>query len=368
MRLLLLRLSLALSLGGIVAGSLAGGFVGGDALWPFAWLAWAPAGYMILQKQPRNAVGRTLMFIGVTMGTSLLLLAIAAGSFSQRVRIWSELGSTVLGVLPWLGIIWLVLVYPGHGLAGRFERATARLLVGYGSVAMASFALTTTPMATTGSESPLAVPQLARFTSAVVDERGFMGLLVLFAVSLILLVRRWRRSTGIERPQFRWLFLGAALMLTVGLFIDENSAAILVSIPAGFAIPVTIGIAITRYRLFEIDRIISRTVSYALVVGLLGATFFGLVAGLTTVLPSDEPLVVAGATLLVAAMFNPIRRRVQAVVDRRFNRSRHDKERVIERFIVSLNDRLDVNEVADGWVDVVAEIMQPSTANMWLRR
>ncbi len=367
----LLSLGLAVSVGGAIAASLAGGFVGGDSLWPLSWLAWAPVGYVILRKQPRNSVGRVLMFIGVTMGASFLLLAVAEGPFPPRVRAWSEMGNTVLGVLPWLGIVLLLLVYPGQGMSGRYERWTARLMGGFGFLAATSFALATAPMESTGVSSPLAVPALAPLTSAVVSESGFLGMLVLFGVSLTLLVRRWRRSAGIERAQFRWLFLGAFLffaVLTVGQILDEDSAELLLWMPAGFAIPVTIGIAIMKYRLFEIDRIISRTLSYALVVGMLGATFFGLVAGLTTFMPSDEPLVVATATLLAAALFNPLRRRVQDVVDRRFNRSRHDMESVVERFASSLNEQVDLDQVADGWVDLVAEIMQPSTANVWVRR
>lgn len=367
----LLSLGLAISVGGAIAASLAGGFVGGDSLWPLAWLAWAPVGYVILRKQPQNSVGRVLMFIGVTMGTSFLLLAVAEGPFSNRVQAWSEMGNTVLGVLPWLGIVWLILVYPGHGLSGRFEMWTARVLAVYGSIAAAGFALDDAPMESTGAPSPLAVPALSQWTSGIISESGFLGMLALFGVSLTLLVRRWRRSVGIERAQFRWLFLGAFLffaVLTVGQALDEDSAALLLWMPAGFAIPVTIGIAIMKYRLFEIDRIISRTLSYALVVGLLGATFLGLVAGLTTFMPSDEPLVIAAATLLVAALFNPLRLRVQDVVDRRFNRSRHDMESVVERFASSLNEQVDLDQVAEGWVGLVAEIMQPSSANVWVKR
>lgn len=371
MRLSLLRIGLAVSVIGVVAASLGGGFVGGDALWPIAWLAWAPAGYLILRKQPGNAVGQTLIFIGVTMGVSLTLLALAAAPLAGRLRVWSELGNTVSGVLPWLGIIWLVLVYPGQGLAGSFERATARLLVGFGLLAAISFAITTTPMSETGAISPLAIPGLARLTTPLVDQSGFMGMLGLFAISMTLLVRRWRRSIAIERAQFRWMLLGVAvffLVLTAGQFLEEDSGgAILLWIPAGFAIPVTIGIAITRYRLFEIDRIISRTVSYAMVAGLLGLVFFGLVTLLTVFLPSDDPLAVAFSTLVVAALFNPARRKVLHFIDRQFNRSGYESALVMDTFAGSLQNETDFSHVVDGWVDTVGKTMQPRTLAIWVR-
>jgi hypothetical protein len=134
------------------------------------------------------------------------------------------------------------------------------------------------------------------------------------------------------------------------------------------AIPVAIVVAVLRYRLHDIDRLISRTVSYALVVGLLGLVFVGLVTLSTTVLPSDDPLVVAVATLTVAALFNPLRRRVQGFVDRRFNRSRYDAERVIEDFTGTLQDRADPELVVGGWVGVVEDLMEPQSVGVWVKR
>jgi hypothetical protein len=131
--------------------------------------------------------------------------------------------------------------------------------------------------------------------------------------------------------------------------------------------PVAVGVAVLRYRLYEIDRIISRTVSYALVVGLLGLVLFGLVAGLGAWLGRENQLVVAVSTLAVAALFNPVRRRVQGWVDRRFNRSRYDAERVMSEFVGSLRDRTDPDGVVEGWVGVVSETMQPTSVGVWVR-
>ncbi|MEX0865065.1 MAG: hypothetical protein WD269_09360 [Acidimicrobiia bacterium] len=146
-----------------------------------------------------------------------------------------------------------------------------------------------------------------------------------------------------------WVGLVPTLLITVGF-------------------PVSIGVSITRYRLYEIDRIISRTVSYAVIVGVLGLVLFGLVAGLGAWVGRDNQLVVAVSTLAVAALFSPVRRRVQGWVDRRFNRSRYDAERVMSEFAGSLRDRVDPDGVVEGWVGVVTQTMQPSSVGVWVRQ
>jgi hypothetical protein len=130
-------------------------------------------------------------------------------------------------------------------------------------------------------------------------------------------------------------------------------------------IAIAIAMAVLRYKLYEIDRIVSRTITYTIVVGVL----LGAVALVATIVGAqfDSPPVVAATTLGVAAVFNPLRRRVQVVVDRRFNRSRYDAERVMDDFAGSLRDRTDAGEVLDGWVEVVADTMQPSKVGLWVR-
>jgi hypothetical protein len=159
------------------------------------------------------------------------------------------------------------------------------------------------------------------------------------------------------------------LMLAIGL--GGSLAAIGASVPnhpsyveLWAAIPGSIFLAITRYRLYDIDRLISRTVSYGIVVGLLA----GVVALAATFVGTrfSEPLVVATTTLGVAALFNPLRRRVQGLVDRRFNRSRYDAERVMSDFISSLHDRVDIDAVIEGR-SIIADAMQPSTVSVWMK-
>jgi hypothetical protein len=188
---------------------------------------------------------------------------------------------------------------------------------------------------------------------------------------MVSLVVRWVRSTGEEHLQMKWL-VPAFFVFGLGVFAEfggfQGSLAANILLPAGLIlVPVAIGLAILRYRLYDIDRIVSRTVSYTLVVVLLAAVYVGGVTGLTSLLPDQSRLVVAATTLAVAALFNPVRRRVQGWVDRRFNRSRYDTQRVMDRFAGSLRDQVDTTEVVDGWVGVVAETMQPAAVGVWVR-
>jgi hypothetical protein len=196
-------------------------------------------------------------------------------------------------------------------------------------------------------------------------------LVVLFCVvsAVISFVVRWRRSVGVEREQLRWLvppFI--ALMIgVVGEFGGgQGSWVANVFFPLGLLlVPVAIGIAITRYRLYEIDRLISRTIAYTVVVGMLAGTVALVAAVIGT--RFESPLVVAATTLGVAAAFNPLRRRVVRVVDRRFNRSRYDAERVMNRFAATLRDQVEEGSIAAGWSEVVTETMHPSSVGIWVR-
>jgi hypothetical protein len=132
-------------------------------------------------------------------------------------------------------------------------------------------------------------------------------------------------------------------------------------------LPVAVGAAVLRYRLFDLDRIISRTLAYGLLTLLLGGGYALVVLGLGQLLGRDSPLVVAAATLAVAAVFQPARRRVQAVVDRRFNRRRHDTARMIEGFGARLRDQVDLDTLTADLLAVVDQTMQPTKASIWLR-
>jgi hypothetical protein len=213
---------------------------------------------------------------------------------------------------------------------------------------------------------------------------GYVALLGIVAILLggaVSLVIKRRRSVGAERAQLTWVVF-AFVLLTTTVALTFLYIFISIGVGAGdpgddawgpvyvmmILFPLSFGVAVLHYRLYEIDRIVSRTVSYALVVGLLAGAFLGVVALMSSLLPEESSdLAVAGSTLVVAALFNPLRRRVQVGVDRRFNRQRYDAQRVMEGFAVSLRDRVDPDEVMKGWVGVVSSTMQPDAIGMWVR-
>jgi hypothetical protein len=190
------------------------------------------------------------------------------------------------------------------------------------------------------------------------------------------LVWRFRRARGIERLQLRWVALAAVLVALTGVIVlvalafGVPGATTLVSWSLGgclAVLPVATGAAILRYRLYDLDRIISRTLAYGLLTVLLGLGYAAVVLGLGRLLPQGSSLVVAAATLAVAAVFQPARRRIQAAVDRRFNRRRHDAAQVIEAFGARLRDQVDLDTLTGELLAVVDQTMQPAQASLWLR-
>jgi hypothetical protein len=192
-------------------------------------------------------------------------------------------------------------------------------------------------------------------------------------VGALSLVVRFRRARGIERQQLRWVAL-AAMLVPVAILVALAGMAVdsevLIIWGAGvcFAVlPPAIGAAILRYRLYDLDRIISRTLAYALLTVLLGLGYAAVVLGLGRLLPQDSSLAVAAATLAVAAVFQPARRRVQRLVDRRFNRRRYDAARTIAAFSGRLRDQVDLNTLTAELLTVVDQTVQPTQASLWLR-
>ncbi len=184
----------------------------------------------------------------------------------------------------------------------------------------------------------------------------------------------YRRSTGDRRQQLKWLASGTAAVL-VGVALNRTlsgahgviGVAGSVAGAAGLlAFPVCMGVAIFRYRLFEIDRLLSRTLAYALVTGLLVGVYAGLVLLATRVVSINGPAAVAGSTLAAAALFNPLRRRVQRLVDRRFNRARYDADQTVTAFAVRLKDAVDLDSVRDDLASAVQQALEPAHVSVWM--
>jgi hypothetical protein len=184
----------------------------------------------------------------------------------------------------------------------------------------------------------------------------------------------WRRATGERRQQLKWLTSGAVIaliglaLIAVGPPKDQVLGRVThdLAFLALAALPVSMGIGILKYRLYEIDRIISRTLAYAIVTGLLVGVYAGLVLLTTQVFGVRTPVAVAAATLAAAALFNPLRRRVQQVVDRRFNRARYDADQTVAMFAARLKDAVDLDAVRDDLTGVVHQALEPAHVSVWI--
>ena len=177
----------------------------------------------------------------------------------------------------------------------------------------------------------------------------------------------WRRSAGEHRQQLKWLISGTVVCSVLGIWaLATNSAIWEVAILGLIALPASMGVAILRYRLYDIDRLISRTLGYALVTGLLVGVYAGLVLLATQVLRFSSTWAVAASTLAAAALFAPVRRRVQRVVDRRFNRARYDADAAVAAFADQLKDAVDLDTVRAGLLAVAGATLEPGHASIWL--
>lgn len=197
-----------------------------------------------------------------------------------------------------------------------------------------------------------------------------LGLMLLLVMSVPAVVVRYRRSEPDVRAQIKWVLLALILVSVmfftrIGLDIRIGTADYLFPIALA-ALPLSMTLAITRYRLFDIDRLISRTVTYTVVAAVLAVLYFGLITLITSLLPTQNALAVAGSTLAVAALFNPLRKKVQRYVDRRFNRSAYQAEAVSDHFAAKLRQPLTVEELSELWEQTVAESFQPRASGIWL--
>jgi hypothetical protein len=331
----------------------------------------AVLGALIADRKPRNPIGWLMSLSGLLLGVF---------SFNQQYAPLAVAESLPLvGLSSWLGT-WTAL--PGIAITitsslqlfpdGRLPSPRWR------PVAWVSTAATVVPAMVIAVRAwPVRGPELAALTFdhpavTAVFGIGFPLILVLSVVSMAALVVRFRRSAGVERQQIKWFAYGAMIGIPLGLPAEVpfwGPILELVQPPLMFA---GLGIGIFRYQLFDVDRIINRTVVYGLVTAVLGVVYavVVLVAGqLSGTVGGDLPSwEVAGATLAVAALFQPVRRRIQAVVDRRFNRRRYDAARTVEAFSAHLREQVDLATLSAELLAVVDQTMQPTRTWLWLRR
>ena len=335
-------------------------------------------GQLVLWKAAGNRIGWVFSAIGLMFLGS----AIAGGLAEQGSLAFEAIGGAL-----WLG--WIVLIgtlvlwFP----TGQVPSRRWLWLEWVGFILLAVTLLTytfTEQVCVDGSDTgcavwaanPIGIPGMPNPEFGGLGGPLFAFYPVFMGGAVLSLFMRFRKAGTVERLQLKW-FLFACASFVVALGAEIALEAIGVGQPpflvdawislSIIAIPIAATLAILRYRLYDIDRIISRTVSYAIVVVVLAMVYAAGLTGLTSLLDTQSPLAVAASTLAAAALFNPLRRRVQSGVDRRFNRSRYDAERVVLGFTGSLRDEVDPGRVLGGWVSVVDETMHPSSVGVWVR-
>ncbi|HEV3504398.1 MAG TPA: hypothetical protein VG637_03840 [Actinomycetes bacterium] len=221
---------------------------------------------------------------------------------------------------------------------------------------------------------PFALDGWAGAVATVVTWIGFGITFAAIPAAALSVVLRFRASWGVERQQLRWVAAGAAVAV-VGpmLLISLEALGLLPTVdsfswPLLLSVPVAIAVAVLRYRLWDLDRLVSRTVTYAAVTALLVVPYLLVVPAASQLAQGAGSLAVAAATLAAAALFSPLRRRVQALVDRRFNRRRYDAARIVEGFAARLRAQVDLDALHGELLAVVDQTMQPTRASLWLRR
>ncbi len=343
----------------------------GYAVWALSMIAYPLAAAVILVNRPGNRVGRVLAVVAVAAGV------IFVGSWvftTWTTRTWSVYLEAITGmavpVLFW-AVLTLLYIFPTGTITGRFFRSA---FIGFSLVVAALDVLAVfnpEPLPVTGRDNPLAGPAWI----SLLYDTGIVVLLPGLLIGCWAAVSRYRASGFEVRLQLRWFMFGlvaVTCLIAVITFIPQTVSSPWeeisnVAVVVGFwSFPVAIVIAITRYHLYDIDRLVSRTITYALVVALLMATYLGLVTLITWLLPAQDSVAVAASTLSVAALFNPLRKRLQSVVNRRFNRFAYHAEMVSEELARKLREPRPSDQLADLWRTTVEDVLQPSRVGVWL--
>jgi hypothetical protein len=346
-------------------------------------LAFATVGAMVATRVPENPIGWIFCLTGVALGVAdfgnqyaeqMLFVASDPLPGGRTAALLQE-----LGLAPSFGLLSLaLLLFPdGRSPSGRW-RVVLWLAVTGIALSVIGAALRPGPLVEPFDDvsNPLGIPGLLGLMDSFLGF-GFIFTLLSVVLAALGMRARLRRSRGVEREQFKWLVLAAAvtgiavvgtLVLYLAAGIDVGGAAVL---GLGFsAFPVAAGAAILRYRLYDIDVVINRTLVYGALTATLAGVYIGSVLLLQLVLSGltkDSGLAVAASTLAVAALFRPARSRIQEAVDRRFYRRKYDAARTLERFGTRLRDEVDLDALGSELRGVVADTMQPASVSLWLR-
>jgi hypothetical protein len=357
------------------------GFVA-DTMWVVFGLSFTAVGVVVARRQPSNPLGWLLL------GTALTFEGGSDAPAYAYLDYTTHHGALPIGhvavllsgayLYGFLMVPLIILLFPDGRVGSRWRwplRAYLTLCVAFIAatliVAVSAFSLrlpvdssgNLVGLGTSGSNGGWFWPFLMV---------GFLSCLAIAVAAVIYQARRYRRASGERRQQLKWLGAGgcACVVLLVVTIIWSSTSAFVsnVFLPLGLtALPLAMGVGILRYRLFEIDRLISRTLAYAILTALLVGTFIGLVALTTDTLAISGRVGVAASTLAAAAVFSLLRNRVQRLVDRRFNRARYDAEATVAAFTARLRDAVEIDAIRSDLLDAVNRAIQPTHASIWIK-
>jgi hypothetical protein len=336
-------------------------------------LSFPVVGATVLARRPGHAIG--WIFVAIGAGMSLVGFANGYAAYSLTV-LPDPLPAT--GVIAWLsGWLWVpsfgllltfaLLLFPDGRLPSVRWRPVAYLATGSIAVTMADFAVSSWP-------NPYASVYAPQTVGSPVVGVWFGLLSASGLASAASLVVRFRRSRGEERLQLKWVAYAAAVTVAIvvpAVAATRGASPSPIIVVAAPLVPVAAGVAILRYRLYDIDAVINRTLVYGILTALLVVVYFGGVVILQYVFRAltggDSQLAIVASTLAIAALFNPLRRRVQGFVDRRFYRRKYDASKILAAFSARLRDETDLNALGADLVGVARDTVQPEHVSLWLR-
>jgi peptidoglycan/LPS O-acetylase OafA/YrhL len=331
-------------------------------------LAFAVVGALVAART-RNRLGWLFLAAAAISAVTVAANAYAARPATAELPGAAWVGWTftvLLGITGSLFFVTLLLFPDGRPPSPRWRIVVVAAAVG-GAAEMMTSAVSNVNFSSNFPKLTDPVRLVAPLNEAYNLETS-VQVFVLLAGAISLVVR-FRRSGAVERQQLKWFMYTAAVVAPVIFVVSNLVANPLPAFEIFFPlIPAAVGVAILRYRLYDIDRIISRTLAYAIVTALLACVYAGPVLVSTQVLGLHTPVAVAVATLAAAALFNPLRRRVQRLVDRRFNRARYDADLTVAAFAARLKDSVDLDAVRDDLAGVVTGALEPAHVSVWISR
>ena len=349
-------------------------------------LAFSTVGVLVASRQRKNPIGWLLLGTGI-----LYAFEVFTGNYSTYA-LFAEPGYLPGGlVAAWLTswvwisggslILFVFLFFPDGRLPSPRWRPVAWLVLANTALSVAPYAFAPGPLEELSEGSPVINPFGIEGSAGILDLFASISTLLLAPIALAVVfafILRFRRARGEERQQIKWvayavaLFAAVVIMVSVWPSLDTSVVGNVLFLVAFLAIPSAMALAMLRHRLYDIDVIVNRTLVYGALTLSLALIYFGSIALLQEILTaltgSDSQLAVVASTLVIAALFNPIRRRIQGFIDRRFYRRKYDAEKTLAAFGTKLRDEVDLENLTAALVAAVEQTVQPAHVSLWLSR